>query len=138
MQPDPDCVHLIKETIAAGRHFLKPKLESMRIYLTLMRLRDFDMTPKSMEVKSKHRDIVIKYTLHHFKLTFLFTQLIQEDFVAMRREFNATADDLHSMLVLSRMLGIVRGKNSLDEETWIEAKRLEGERRKRVNAIPFK
>lgn len=64
--------------------------------------------------------------------------MIQNDFVAMRQDFNASAEDLHSMLILSRMLGIIQGKVVLDEQSWNDAKQMEQERRKRVSVIPSK
>lgn len=78
-----------------------------------MRLQEFDMNPEHM-----HQ--------------------IQTDFIEMRRSFNATADDLHIMLVLSRLLGIIHGKKMLDTESWNQAKTMETERRERINAISKK
>lgn len=48
------------------------------------------------------------------------------------------ADDLHIMMVLSRLLGIIQGKKMLDAESWNQAKAMETERRQRINAIPSK
>lgn len=58
-----------------------------------MRLQEFDMNPDNVK-------------------------MIQEDFLEMRRSFNASADDLHMMLILSRMLGIIQGKTTLDAQSW--------------------
>lgn len=82
----------------------------IRRFLTEMRLVEFDMKPANM-------------------------QMIQDDFIEMRRTFNATVDDLHTMLILSRMLGILRGKNALDANSWNQAKSMESERRSRIEAI---
>lgn len=108
LSSDPDAVQHINETFAATKQFLKPKLNAIRQYLTEMRLQEFDMEPSSME-------------------------MIQKDFIEMRREFNAGAEDLHAMLVLSRMLGILHGKSTLDAESWQYAKQMERERRSRIN-----
>lgn len=78
-----------------------------------MRLQDFDMNAEHMEQ-------------------------IQTDFLEMRRSFNATADDLHVMLVLSRLLGIIQGKNMLDADAWNQAKAMETERRDRIKTIAKK
>lgn len=78
-----------------------------------MRLKEFDMNPEHMDQ-------------------------IQTDFVEMRRSFNATADDLHIMMVLSRLLGIIQGKKMLDADSWNQAKVMETERRQRINAISKK
>lgn len=111
--PDEDSVRLINETFAAIRQFIKPKLQSLRVVLTTMRLKQFDMSPENMS-------------------------MIQNDFVEMRKSFNATAEDLHSMLILSRMLGIIESKTTLDAECWSRAKRMEEERRKRISSLPKK
>lgn len=76
-----------------------------------MRIQDFDMNPQNMK-------------------------MIQDDFIEMRRLFNASADDLHMLLILSRMLGIIQGKKLLDAESWNQAKSMEMERRKRIDALP--
>lgn len=107
LKADVDAIPLINETFAAVRQFLRPKLNSIRQYLTEMRLNEFDMDPESM-------------------------QMIQDDFLEMRRGFNASAADLHLMLIVSRMLGILNGKSVLDAESWQRAKTMEYERRTRV------
>lgn len=62
--------------------------------------------------------------------------MIENDFVEMRRERGATTDDLHSLIVLSRLIALCRGKISLSGELWQHAKSLEDERRKRITSIP--
>lgn len=109
MKVDADTISVINETFVALNQFLKPKLTTIRRFLTEMRLQDFDMNPKNM-------------------------QMIQDDFIEMRRSFNASANDLHTMLILSRMLGIIQGKKVLDGESWNQAKAMETERRKRIEA----
>lgn len=64
--------------------------------------------------------------------------MIQNDFVEMRRNFNATAEDLHCLLILSRMMGILQGKKVLDTNVWNEAKRMEEDRRCRIELLPKK
>lgn len=104
---------MINETFVALRQFIRPKLNLIRGYLTMLRLQEFDMNPQDMD-------------------------MIQNDFVEMRRTFNATADDLHSLLIISRMLGIIQGKTMLDTECWTRAKQMEQERRHRINNLPKK
>lgn len=110
---ETDSIRLINETFVALKQFIKPKLESIRIFLTECRLKEFNMDPTDMS-------------------------MIQNDFVNMRRDFNATAEDLHALLILSRMLGIIQGKSSLDADCWTQAKQMEEERRKRINQLPKK
>lgn len=65
------------------------------------------------------------------------TDMIQNDFVEMRKADSVTnADDLHSLLVLSRLLAIARGKQILDKESWNLAKNMEMKRRQRVRDLP--
>lgn len=113
MKCDEDAIKLINETFVAVHQFIKPKLESIRKALTQMRVQDFDMNPENLE-------------------------MIQDDFVEMRRKFNANADDLHSMLILSRMLGILQGKTMLDAQCWSQAKQMEEERRERITELSKK
>lgn len=110
---DEDAVRLINETFVALRQFIKPKLNLIRGYLTMLRLQDFDMNPQDKE-------------------------MIQKDFIEMRRSFNANADDLHSMLILSRLLGIINGKTTLDKECWSQAKQMDQERRHRISNLQKK
>uniref|UniRef100_A0A182M851 Mini-chromosome maintenance complex-binding protein n=1 Tax=Anopheles culicifacies TaxID=139723 RepID=A0A182M851_9DIPT len=106
--PDLDAIKLIGETIKAGRHYITPKLDEMRRYLTAARVREFDM--KTLD-----------------------PTIVQDDFVRMRTENNAvTMDDLHALFVLARLLGLSRGRKSLRREDWERAKFLENERRNRI------
>lgn len=111
MKVDAEAIALMNDTFVAVKQFLKPKLNGIRRFLTEMRLKDFDMNPENKE-------------------------MIQEDFIEMRRSFNASADDLHMMLILSRMLGIIHGRKTLDAESWNRAKIMEAERRKRIETLP--
>lgn len=113
IKPDDDSINLMHETFTAIKQFIKPKLNLFRTFLTELRLREFDMNPENMS-------------------------MIQNDFVEMRKEFNATADDLHSMLILSRMLGIIQNKTILDAESWNQAKQMEAKRRHRIELLPKK
>uniref|UniRef100_A0A182QD81 Mini-chromosome maintenance complex-binding protein n=1 Tax=Anopheles farauti TaxID=69004 RepID=A0A182QD81_9DIPT len=106
--PDLDAIGLVAETIKAGRHYVTPKLDAMRRFLTAARVREFDM--KTLD-----------------------PTVVQEDFVRMRTENGAvTMDDLHALFVLARLLGLSRGRKSLLREDWERAKELETERRKRM------
>ncbi|XP_035892670.1 mini-chromosome maintenance complex-binding protein [Anopheles stephensi] len=106
--PDLDAIELIEETVKAGRHYITPKLDEMRRYLTAARIREFDM--KTLD-----------------------PTVVQDDFVRMRTENGAiTMDDLHALFVLARLLGLSRGRTTLLREDWERAKVLERERRNRI------
>lgn len=64
--------------------------------------------------------------------------MIENDFVEMRREHGATADELHSLIVLSRLIALCRGKTSMSGDLWQHAKSLEIERKKRISSIVSK
>lgn len=108
---DEDSVRLINESTAAGVHFLKPKLNAVRRYLTECRLSDFEIGENE-------------------------TKMIEVDFVKMREETNLEVQHLHSLLVISRLVGISMGLKSLDLSSWEMAKKLELERHSRVEKKP--
>lgn len=105
--PDVDAIKMIEETLKAGKHFIQPKLTEIRKFLTQQRIQEFDMKSFDPEV-------------------------IQNDFIEMRKATDASAEDLHSLLVLARLLGLSRGKTSMDRECWEYAKQLEQERKNRL------
>lgn len=106
---DADSVGLITEALTVAQHFLQTKLILARKFLTAMRMGEFEMDADVLK-------------------------MIQDDFVRMRREKNAVMEDLHNLMVLSRLLGLVQGKKSLDEESWKRALFLEEERAARIRA----
>ena len=64
---------------------------------------------------------------------------VQEDFVNERQKENSnvqTSDDLHTLLVLARLLSIAGGETSLDQNLWNEVKKMENERKQRSAHLP--
>ncbi|XP_017152175.1 mini-chromosome maintenance complex-binding protein [Drosophila miranda] len=110
---DAKAVELLDESLKAAHHYLQPaRLQQFRKYLTMARISPFN-------VSEEH------------------TEMIQQDFVDMRKaNAKSNADDLHGLLVLSRLLGIARGKDALDKETWQLATEFEAKRRQRLQALP--
>lgn len=86
---------------------MKPKLNAVRKYLTECRLREFSIDDAE-------------------------TKMIENDFVKMREESQLEVEHLHSLLVISRLVGISKGMSRLDVSSWEMAKHLEIERIKRV------
>ena len=87
------------------------ELEQMRLYIAVVRTMDYS-------IETELQDIV------------------QQDWVEMRRkDKELIPDDLSRLLTLSRYLSISRGDRYLQRETWDEAKRLEDQRRDRINSI---
>lgn len=109
---DKDRISLIGETLKAAKHFAQPKLDAIRCYLTSAKLSRFDMNSAESE-------------------------MIQTDFVEMRKaNCKVGADELHKLLVLSRLLAIASGKSKLDKESWEKAKNMESIRGNRLENIP--
>lgn len=107
LKPAAD-LSIMKETFVAVKHFLAPKLASIRKYLTAQRKAEFTVNPED-------------------------TEMIQNDFVEMRKaNEKMTADDLHSLLVLSRLMGLARGTGVMNKEIWNDTIALETERKERV------
>lgn len=110
---DAKAVELVDESLKAAHHYLQPsRLQQFRKYLTTARTSGFN-------VSEEH------------------TEMIQQDFVDMRKaNVKSNADDLHGLLVLSRLLGIARGKDTLDKEIWQLATEFEAKRRQRIQSLP--
>lgn len=104
-----DSVGLINESIKTGLHCIKPKLNALRRYLTRCRIETFNIGDEE-------------------------TKMIESDFVKMREGVgsNFQVEDLHSLLVLSRLIGKSRGLSKLDANCWEMAKQLEIERNARM------
>lgn len=110
---DGKAIELYEESLKAALHYLQPaRLQQFRNYLTMSRISQFS-------VSEEH------------------TEMIQQHFVDMRKaNVKSNADDLHGLLVLSRLLGIARGNGALDKETWHLATEFESKRRQRLQALP--
>ncbi|XP_060666075.1 mini-chromosome maintenance complex-binding protein [Drosophila nasuta] len=110
---DAKAVDMSEESMKAALHYLQPqRLQQFRSYLTLARTSEFSVSEE-------------------------LTETIQQYFVDMRKaNVKSNADDLHGLLVLSRLLGISRGKVALDKETWHLATEYESKRRQRLQSLP--
>ncbi|KAH8263240.1 hypothetical protein KR044_006435 [Drosophila immigrans] len=110
---DAKAVEMCEESMKAALHYLQPqRLQQLRSYLTMARTSEFSVSEE-------------------------LTEMIQQYFVDMRKaNVKSNADDLHGLLVLSRLLGIGRGKLALDKETWHLATEYESKRRQRLQSLP--
>ncbi|KAH8411934.1 hypothetical protein KR222_002799 [Zaprionus bogoriensis] len=114
LNADAKAVEICEESLQAALHYLQQpaRLQQFRSYLTMARTAQFSVSED-------------------------LTETIQQHFVEMRRaNVKSNADDLHGLLVLSRLLGISRGKQALDKETWHLATEYEAKRRQRLQALP--
>uniref|UniRef100_A0A146LVX7 Mini-chromosome maintenance complex-binding protein n=1 Tax=Lygus hesperus TaxID=30085 RepID=A0A146LVX7_LYGHE len=105
----PDGSFAIAETLEAVRSYLKePLLSHARRYLS----------------ESATQEFVIPDDL---------TAAIQNDFVEMRRiDSKITPDEMHTHLVLARLLALSHGQNVLTKDIWDRASELERLRRARL------
>ncbi|KAM9726909.1 mini-chromosome maintenance complex-binding protein [Menidia menidia] len=85
------------------------QLNKFRIYLSVARLLDYSISDE-------------------------VTKSVEEDFVDMRKDDpqSISAEDLHRMLVVARLLSLSLGESSLTREGWLKAKHLEMLRRSRM------
>lgn len=113
LQLDAHGVNTFTEILDAAKQFLKSDLlNKLRVYLTKMR----------------HST----YTLSNNVL-----QLVQNEFVQMRQnDSKISAEDLHQLLVLARLICLSQGGKSLDEAGWKIACQMEQERKIRVANRP--
>nr|XP_014090361.1 mini-chromosome maintenance complex-binding protein isoform X1 [Bactrocera oleae] len=105
---DDQSVAVIEESLKAARHYLNPtRLNQFRRFLTMAKLTEFNVNPAESE-------------------------MIQNDFVEMRKNKSIRdAEELHHLLVFTRLLAIARGKNMLDKDAWEQAKQMESIRQQR-------
>lgn len=84
-------------------------LNKFRIYLSLLRLMDYSIS----------EDV---------------TKAVEDDFVDMRKDDpqSMSADDLHRLLLVARLLSLSCGHKSLSRERWHKAKQLESQRKSRL------
>nr|CAI5848253.1 unnamed protein product [Callosobruchus analis] len=109
LKPDPTSMETFAEILVAAKHFLNNELlNSLRKYLTLARLGKYEIS-NGVE------------------------NLVQEEFIKMRQNNeNTTVDDLHTLLVLARLICLTQGKESLDEDCWRKACEMEEKRKLRI------
>ncbi|BES93801.1 DUF2044 [Nesidiocoris tenuis] len=107
--PDSSGCGSIPDTLAAVKAYLKePLLSSLRVYLTVASTSEFTL-PEDM------------------------SETIQDDLVAMRQANpQLTPADMHSHVVLARLLALSLGQTRLTKELWEQATRLEKLRRARI------
>lgn len=108
LKPESEAVELVNENIAAGVHYIKPRLNSIRRYLAQCRQVNFEIGEDE-------------------------TKMIEADFAKMREDRNLDVEELHSLMVVSRLIGISEGRGKLDETAWSTAKGLEVERLSRID-----
>ncbi|XP_069095332.1 mini-chromosome maintenance complex-binding protein isoform X1 [Pleurodeles waltl] len=89
---------------------LPSTLNKFRMYVSLLRLMDYSISDE-------------------------VTKAVEDDFVEMRKydPQSITADDLHRMLVVARLLSLSAGQTTLSRERWLRAKQMEMLRKSRLD-----
>ncbi|XP_068597368.1 mini-chromosome maintenance complex-binding protein [Brachionichthys hirsutus] len=66
------------------------------------------------------------------------TKAVEEDFVDMRKDDpeNVSAEDLHRLLVVARLLSASQGQTSLSRDVWLRARHTDALRRSRMEPPP--
>ena len=87
-------------------------MERMRAFLGVARLAEYALTPEMQNI-------------------------LQDDFVKSRQQDHSsmTAEDFHLLLLLSRLMSLSHGQNTLTSEMWIHVKQMEAERRARLASV---
>uniref|UniRef100_A0A3Q1HN31 Mini-chromosome maintenance complex-binding protein n=1 Tax=Acanthochromis polyacanthus TaxID=80966 RepID=A0A3Q1HN31_9TELE len=120
LSPQSDCqIHLqpqvapsqLDESLSSIHMHLQAssQLNKFRIYLSMARLLDYSISDE-------------------------VTKSVEDDFVDMRKDDpqSVSAEDLHRMLVVARLLSLSLGQTSLSRDSWLRAKHIEMLRRSRM------
>ncbi|OCT71317.1 hypothetical protein XELAEV_18034296mg [Xenopus laevis] len=82
---------------------------------------------------NKFRSYIGLLRLLDYSISDEITKAVEDDFVEMRKNDpqSISADDLHRLLVVSRLLSLSSGQTTLSREMWLRAKQLEQQRKSR-------
>ncbi|KAJ0178498.1 hypothetical protein K1T71_006321 [Dendrolimus kikuchii] len=111
LRPEESSLEIFDAIVEAATYYLKEEIMNViRSYLTNIKL--------------------VKYTISED------LQFVEEDFIEMRSKSDSenpvTADDLHRLLVLARLVSLSRGFDTLNKECWDITKKMEAERLQRL------
>ncbi|CAG9793682.1 unnamed protein product [Diatraea saccharalis] len=111
LRPEDSSLEIFDAIVEAATYYLKEEIMNViRTYLTSIKL--------------------VKYTISDD------LQFVEDDFIEMRSKSDnqnpVTADDLHRLLVLARLVSLSRGHDTLNKECWEITKNMEAERLHRL------
>ncbi|XP_059050680.1 mini-chromosome maintenance complex-binding protein isoform X1 [Achroia grisella] len=111
LKPEDSSLEIFDAIVEAATYYLKEEIMNIiRVYLTSLKL--------------------VKYTMNED------LQFVEDDFIEMRStsdsQNSVTADDLHRLLVLARLVSLSRGQNTLNKECWDITKSMESQRLQRL------
>ncbi|XP_054877709.1 mini-chromosome maintenance complex-binding protein [Poeciliopsis prolifica] len=90
--------------------------------------------PQASSQLNKFRVFLSLARLLEYSISDEVTKAVEDDFVDMRKDDpqSISADDLHRMLVVARLLSLSLGQTSLSRDSWLRAKHIETLRRSRM------
>ncbi|XP_032520628.2 mini-chromosome maintenance complex-binding protein [Danaus plexippus] len=113
LRPEKSSLEIFEAIVEAATYYLKEDImATIRTYITSLKL--------------------VKYSISED------LQFVEEDFIEMRNESEdpVTADDLHRLLVLARLVSLSRGHDTLTEDCWRITKTMENDRLARLKSRP--
>ncbi|KAF9411081.1 hypothetical protein HW555_010029 [Spodoptera exigua] len=111
---------------------LRPEEASLKIFDAIVEAATYYLKEDIMNVIRKYLTSLklVKYTISED------LQFVEDDFIEMRSNSDSnnpvTADDLHRLLVLARLVSLSRGLDTLNKECWDITKNMEAERLQRI------
>ncbi|CAH2040006.1 unnamed protein product, partial [Iphiclides podalirius] len=111
LRPEESSLEIFDAIVEAATYYLKEDImNTVRKYLTNLKL--------------------VKYTISED------LQFVEDDFIEMRSQSDTenpvTADDLHRLLVLARLVSLSRGHDTLNKECWNITRKMENDRQDRI------
>ncbi|XP_068183010.1 mini-chromosome maintenance complex-binding protein isoform X2 [Antennarius striatus] len=97
-------------------------------------LSSIHMHPQASSQLNKFRMYLSATRRLDYTISDEMTKAVEEDFVDMRKDDpeNISAEDLHRLLVVARLLSVSQGQTSLSREGWLRAKHIDMLRRSRM------
>ncbi|TMS04589.1 Mini-chromosome maintenance complex-binding protein [Larimichthys crocea] len=97
-------------------------------------LSSIHMHPQSSSQLNKFRIYLCMARQLDYNISDEMTKSVEEDFVDMRKDDpqSVSAEDLHRMLVVARLLSLSLGQTSLSRDSWLRAKHIDMLRRSRM------
>ncbi|XP_023938645.1 mini-chromosome maintenance complex-binding protein [Bicyclus anynana] len=111
LRPEESSLQIFDAIVEAATYYLKEEImNTIRTYLTNLKLAKYSISEN--------------------------LQFVEDDFIEMRSNSDSdspvTADDLHRLLVLARLVSLSRGHDTLSRECWDLTKKMEEERLQRL------
>ncbi|XP_070772014.1 mini-chromosome maintenance complex-binding protein isoform X2 [Enoplosus armatus] len=97
-------------------------------------LSSIHMLPQASSQLNKFRIYLSVARLLDYSISDEMTKSVEDDFVDMRKDDpqSVSAEDLHRMLVVARLLSLSLGQTCLSRDSWLRAKHIEMLRRSRM------